>query len=76
MSCNQLVEHITDYLEGAMALDERGRVEEHLAGCDGCTSFLDQFRTTIRLTGLLTEEQVTAEARAVLLEAFRDVRSA
>jgi anti-sigma factor RsiW len=76
VSCNKLVEHITDYLEGAMAPDERGRVEEHLADCDGCTSFLDQLRTTIRLTGLLTEEQVTAEARTVLLEAFRDVRSA
>lgn len=76
MSCNELVEHITDYLEGAMAPQDRGRVDEHLAECDGCTTFLEQFRTTIRLTGMLTEEQVSAEARSALLQAFRAVRSA
>lgn len=76
MSCNELVEHVTDYLEGAMAPEERARVDEHLAVCDGCTTYLEQMRTTIRLTGMLTEEQVSPEARVALLEAFRDVRSA
>jgi predicted anti-sigma-YlaC factor YlaD len=76
VSCNELVEHVTDYLEGAMAPEERLRVDEHLAECDGCTTYLEQMRTTIRLTGMLTEQQVTDEARVALLEAFRDVRSA
>jgi predicted anti-sigma-YlaC factor YlaD len=76
VSCNELVEHVTDYLEGAMAPEERARVDEHLAVCDGCTTYLEQMRTTIRLTGMLTEEQVSPEARVALLEAFRDVRSA
>jgi anti-sigma factor RsiW len=58
-----------------MAPQERLRVDEHLADCDGCTTYLEQIRTTIRLTGMLTEEQVSAEARTALLEAFRDVRS-
>lgn len=76
MNCKDLVELITEYLEGAMPPLERERLDEHLTECDGCTSFLDQFRTTIRLTGMLTEEQVPPEARAALLRAFRDVRSA
>ena len=76
MSCIDLVELITDYLEGAMAPEDHGHVDAHLAECDGCTAYLDQIRTTIRLTGMLTEEQVPAEARAALLEAFRNVHSA
>lgn len=76
MSCSELVEHVTDYLEGAMAPEERARVEEHLAGCEGCTTYLEQIRTAIRLTGMLTEEQVSPEARTALLDAFRDVRPA
>jgi predicted anti-sigma-YlaC factor YlaD len=75
VSCIDLVELITEYLEGAMAPEDRGHVDEHLAECDGCTAYLEQCRTTIRLTGMLTEEQVPAEARAALLEAFRSVRS-
>lgn len=75
MNCSQLVELITEYLEDAMSADERGRVETHLATCDGCATYLEQFRTTIRLTGMLTEEQVSGEARAALLSAFRGWRS-
>jgi hypothetical protein len=52
------------------------RFEEHLRGCDGCTAYMEQFRTTIRLTGMLTEEQVPAEARDALLGAFRAWSSA
>lgn len=75
MNCNELVEHITEYLEDAMAPEERSRVDQHLAGCNGCTTYLEQFRTTIRVTGMLTEEQISAEARSALLEVFRSVRS-
>ena len=47
-----------------------------LAGCDGCTMVLDEFRETIALTGMLTEEQVTPAQRDTLLAAFRDWASA
>jgi predicted anti-sigma-YlaC factor YlaD len=70
-TCHEVVELITDYLEGALPADVRVRVEEHLAICDGCTRYLDQMRETIRLTGMLTEEQVTEEQKAGLLDAFR-----
>jgi anti-sigma factor RsiW len=76
VNCNELVELITDYLEGAMPQRERDRVDEHLATCDGCTTYLEQFRTTIMLTGLLREEHVPAAAREALIGVFRAWRSA
>ena len=71
IECRDLVELLTDYLEGAMPDPERMRLEEHLAGCEGCARYLEQMRITIRLTGMLTEDQVPAEAREALLGAFR-----
>ena len=75
MNCHDLVELITEYLEGAMSPAERERVDEHLATCTGCTAYLEQLRTTIRLTGMLTDEQIPTEARAQLLQVFRGWRT-
>ncbi len=75
MSCQKLVELITDYLEGALPVAEQVAVEAHLARCDGCTAYLEQMRTTIRLTGMLTEEQIPPEAKQELLRVFRDWRA-
>ncbi len=71
LSCREVVEILGDYLEGAMAPEDRARLEEHLAECDGCTSYLEQLRTTIGLSGRLPEEPVPPETMAPLLEAFR-----
>jgi anti-sigma factor RsiW len=70
-TCHEVVELITEYLEDALPPTDRRRVEEHLALCDGCDGYLDQMRQTIRLTGMLTEEQVPDVQKAALLEAFR-----
>ena len=74
LSCQELVELVTDYLEGV--LDERDRTafERHLAGCDGCTEYVEQLRATIRVTGMLTLDDLSTEAEDVLLQAFRDWR--
>ena len=74
LSCQELVELVTDYLEGA--LDERHvrAFERHLTGCDGCTRYLEQFRTTITLTGTLTPDDLTPEAETALLQAFQGWR--
>ena len=71
LSCQELVELVTDYLEGA--LDERDlrAFDAHLAACDGCTAYLEQMRTTIRLVGTLTTKDLSKDAETVLLEAFR-----
>lgn len=74
MNCKTLVELVTDYLEDALPNDARAHVDAHLAECDGCTAYLEQMRTTIRLTGMLTDEQISSEARAALLGVFRGWR--
>lgn len=71
MNCKSLVELVTEYLEGALPDPDRERLEAHLAACDGCTAHLEQIRTTIRLTGALTEEQIPADARESLLHVYR-----
>ena len=72
LTCKELVELITGYLDGSLRGRQRRRFESHLAGCGGCTRYMRQMRATIRATGMLTEEQVTDEQRTVLLGAFRD----
>jgi anti-sigma factor RsiW len=74
LSCQELVELVTDYLEGA--LDERDirAFERHLAGCDGCTEYVEQLRVTIRLVGTITPDDLTPAAEAALVQAFRGWR--
>jgi anti-sigma factor RsiW len=74
ITCREMVELVTDYLEDAMDADRRARFEEHLSACDGCTRYVDQMRETIRLAGLLPEERIPAEGRDALLGAFRGWR--
>lgn len=72
MSCRELVELVTAYLEDALTPEDRMRFEAHLAECDGCSTYLDQMRRTIVLTGTLHVEDVSPEAEQVLLQTFRD----
>jgi predicted anti-sigma-YlaC factor YlaD len=72
ITCKELVEVVTDYLEGRMLPDRRLLFEEHVAFCSWCQTYLDQMRETIRITGTLTEDDLSAETRDVLLEAFRN----
>ena len=72
LSCQELTELVTDYLEGALPPAERARFEEHLAECGNCEIYLEQIRATIRLTGSLTLDELSPEAEEALLHAFRD----
>ena len=74
LTCHEVVELITDYLEDTLSPGDRRRVEEHLAGCHGCSAYLEQMRETISLTGTLTEEQITEDQKRKLLDAFRTWR--
>jgi anti-sigma factor RsiW len=74
MPCQELVEVITDYLEGALAETDRLRFEAHLAECDACRDYLEQFRQTIALVGRVEPEQLSPRTREELLAAFRDWR--
>jgi anti-sigma factor RsiW len=72
MPCRELVELVTDYLENRLTSRDRARFEAHLAECEYCETYLEQMRQTIRVLGRLPEESLSAEARDVLLAAFRD----
>ncbi len=69
--CRQVVELVTDYLEGALSRSERRRFEAHLADCEHCSEYLEQMRATIRLTGRLQAEDLTPEMRAEFSTLYR-----
>lgn len=71
LTCRELVELVTDYLEGSLPPAQLARFERHLDDCDDCPRYIDQLRTTIRLTGRLTEADVLPDGRAALLAHFR-----
>jgi anti-sigma factor RsiW len=72
LTCQELVEVVTEYFEGTLPAADRARFEAHLAGCDGCTTYLEQIRQTIRVVGQLTENDIAPQAQAELLQIFRD----
>lgn len=72
LTCQELVELVTDYLEAALAPDLRVRFDRHLAQCRGCTTYLEQMRQTVHLVGRLTEESVPPEAKQELLRIFQN----
>jgi anti-sigma factor RsiW len=75
LSCRELVELVTDYLEGALPGEERLRFEDHIARCGGCKIYLDQIRQTVAALGHLPEEALSPDAERVLIEAFRGWRA-
>jgi predicted anti-sigma-YlaC factor YlaD len=71
LTCREIVELVTDYLEGRMPLEERTRFEQHLVYCSGCRTYLSQIRQTIAAAGAAREEDLKPEAREDLLRLFR-----
>jgi anti-sigma factor RsiW len=71
ISCQELVELVTDYFEQRLSWSDRRRVEDHLRLCEHCTTYVEQMRATIAATGRLREEDLSDEARSALLDAFR-----
>jgi anti-sigma factor RsiW len=76
LSCQELVELVTDYLEGALPRRERRLFDQHISACDGCSTYLDQMRATIELTGKLEPKSISPDAEAALLAAFADWKRA
>ena len=72
MPCRELVELVTDYLEGRLSPADHARFEAHVADCEYCAEYLAQLRQTIRVLGRLPEESLSPEGREALLTAFRD----
>jgi anti-sigma factor RsiW len=71
LTCQELVELVTDYLEDALPAAERARFDSHLDECDRCLTYLHQLRTTLDLLGRLLPEDLGAGVERALLHAFR-----
>ena len=72
LSCQQMVELVTEYLDGVMEPRRRARFEAHLAGCDGCSNYLEQFRTTVAVVGRIDVADVPESVMNELVSAFRN----
>jgi len=72
LACQQMVELVTDYLEGNLGWLTRRRFEKHLRACDGCTRYVEQMRETLALLGTVPADTLSPEAQSTLLDAFRD----
>jgi hypothetical protein len=75
LSCQEVVELVTDYLDGALGGEETALFEQHLNFCDGCVWYVDQIKTTVETVGEVREEDVPPEAKDWLLTAFRNSRA-
>jgi anti-sigma factor RsiW len=75
VTCQELVELVSDYLEGALPADERARVEAHLEICPGCRAYLELLRATVGELGRLEAGDLPPALQDDLLRAFRDWRS-
>ena len=71
LACKELVEIITDYLEGTLPERDRARFDAHLMTCAPCREYVAEMHTTLRLTGRLTVESISTATRDQLLQAFR-----
>jgi anti-sigma factor RsiW len=72
LACNELVELVTDYVEGALPPRERARFDAHLTGCPDCVEYVAQMRRTIVAVGLPAPELERTPAVTALLGVFRD----
>jgi anti-sigma factor RsiW len=72
LTCRELVELVTDYLEGALDAGERARFEAHIAVCHGCTAYVQQLRAAIAVTGRLAPQGLDPQMERALLDVFRD----
>ncbi len=71
LACQELVELVTDYLEGALDEPTRAAFDRHIAGCPDCTRYLEQLRVIVHATGQITLADLTPEGEDALLQAFR-----
>ena len=76
LTCREVVELVTDYLDRALPPDAAALFEQHLDGCDGCSGYVDQIRTTIATVGRVRAEDVPPETLDRLMSAFRNWRRA
>lgn len=71
MTCQEFVELVTEYLEGALTEERRSELHAHIDECGGCTRYLQQMRDTIAALATLPPENGFLESREAAMDAFR-----
>jgi anti-sigma factor RsiW len=71
ITCQEVVELVTDYLENVLLPEMRQQLEEHIAECPGCETYLEQIRQTIGMLRQIGEKPASPETKQKLLQAFR-----
>ena len=71
-SCRQVVDLVTDYVDGALPSSERLAFEQHVAICPPCRAYFAQMRAVVRVAGSLREDHLPEPVRENLRNAFRD----
>lgn len=74
LSCREVVELVTDHLDGALSAEEVALFEQHLNFCEGCVWYVEQIKTTVDALGEIREEDLPPEAKDRLMTMFRDWR--
>jgi anti-sigma factor RsiW len=72
ITCQEVVELVTDYFEGALPAEQADLFEQHINFCEGCDWYVEEMRTTVETVGKITEEEIPDETREKLVNAFRD----
>lgn len=74
LTCQEMVELVTSYLEGKLGWRDRRRVANHLEACDACVRYVAQMRETLDLLGTVPVDSLSPKAQSTLLDAFRDLK--
>lgn len=75
MTCQELVELVTEYFEGVLKPVDRVRFEDHLRECPYCRTYLEQMQQTLGTLRRLSDDSLHPVARDALLQVFRDWKS-
>ncbi len=72
ITCKEVTEAVTEYLEGSLTLKDRVRFQMHLGMCVGCRNYLKQMKYTIQTLGKLPSEPIPPEVKDELVRRFRN----
>ena len=75
ISCREVVELVTAYLDGALSAEDAARMEAHLELCPPCVEYVDQIRMTARVAAVAAAELELHPDRATLLDAFKEFKT-
>ena len=74
LTCREVVEQVTEYLDHALPIEVRNRLEQHLLICSPCVAFVEQHRSLLRVLGALASPDAHATSKAKPLEMFRKLQ--